>query len=153
MVGTLAAAALAPTIAFIVASRQVNAALQVARQQAQSAERVAQMNFQGNVVAANRQKWLDELRSDVATFASEVMAARSAGAGGAAAGLKAVHFSYSRIRMRINSSKPEQKYIVEQMLVIMEDVRAADMNAKLEALMNGVEQVAAGVWRRIKGGD
>ena len=37
--------------------------------------------------------------------------------------------------------------------VRMEDVRAADINAKLEALMNGVEQVAAGVWRRIKGGD
>ena len=153
MLGTLAVAVIAPTVAFIVASRQVEAALKVARQQAQSAERVAQKSFQGSVVAANRQKWLDELRSDVAAFASEVMVVRGSGAAGPAASLKAVHFSYSRVRMRINSSKPEQKYLVDQMQVIMADVRATDTNAKLEALMSGVEEVAAGVWRRIKAGD
>ncbi len=89
----------------------------------------------------------------MAAFASEVMVVRGSGAAGPAASLKAVHFSYSRVRMRINSSKPEQKYLVDQMQVIMADVRATDTNAKLEALMSGVEEVAAGVWRRIKAGD
>jgi len=55
--------------------------------------------------------------------------------------------------MRINSSKTEQVYLVDQMRSIMTDINASDLNDKLEALMKGVEIVAAGVWRKVKAGD
>ena len=50
--------------------------------------------------------------------------------------------------MRINSSKPEQKYLVDQMKAIMADINASDLTNKLDDLMSGVEVIAAGVWRR-----
>lgn len=153
MVGTLIVSLLAPTVAFIVANRQVSAALKVARQQTISAERVAQKGFQGSVVAANRQRWLDELRSDVAAFVADVQTVKAKRAIAGSEDLRAVTFAFARIRMRINSSKPDQKYLVNQMQEIMSDVNSPELNAKLEALMNGVETVAAEVWRKVKAGD
>jgi hypothetical protein len=153
LIGSLVVSSLAPTIAFVVASRQVNAALKAARQQSTAAERVGQKNFQGSVVAANRQRWLDELRTDVATFASEVLVAKHKRAAAGSDGFRSVHFAYSRVRMRINSAKVEQKYVVDQMKNIMDNINAPDLTEKLEALMNGVEAVAAGVWRKVKAGD
>lgn len=153
MIGSLVVSSLVPTVAYIVASRQVGTALRVAKQQTKAAENVAQKNFQGSVIAANRQRWLDELRSDVATFVSEVLLLKGKRIALGSGELRPVHFAYARIRMRINSSKSEQMYLVKQMQIIMTDVNASDLNDKLEALMNGVEIVASGVWRKIKAGD
>ncbi len=153
MIGSLIVSSLVPTVAYIVASRQVATALKVARQQTKSAENVAQRNFQGSVIAANRQRWLDELRSDVATFVSETLLLKGKRIGAGSDELRTVHFAYARVRMRINSSKTEQVYLVDQMRSIMTDINASDLNDKLEALMKGVEIVAAGVWRKVKAGD
>ena len=151
LVGSLAVAVIGPTVAFIVASRQVSSALKVAKRQADSAERIADKNFKGNIVAANRQRWLDELRSDVASFVADTQRIRSQ-ASVSTDDVRALNFALSKVRMRINSSKPDQKVIVDHMREIMSNVRASDLNAKLEALMASVEVLAASVWRKVKAG-
>lgn len=150
-VGSLLVGLVAPTVAIIVAQRQVASALKVARKQADAAERVADKNFRGTVVSANRQRWLDELRSDVADFIADVRRVKTS-TRATADEIRALHFALARVRMRINSTKPDQKAVVDGMRAVLEDVNAIDVGDKLESLMATVETVAAGVWRKVKAG-
>lgn len=151
LVCSLLVGLVAPTVAVVIAHRQVASALKVAKRQAESAERVAERNFRGTVISANRQRWLDELRSDVAGFVADVRRIKTT-AKPTPDEIRSLHFALSRVRMRINSSKLEQKAVVDGMRAVLEDINSSDVGDKLEALMGSVETVAAGVWRKVKVG-
>lgn len=141
----------APTVAIIVAQRQVASAIKVSKKQAETAEKVAEKNFKGTVISANRQRWLDELRSDVAGFVADVRRVKASNRP-TADEVRALHFALARVRMRINSAKADQKAVVDGMRDVLEDVNASDVGDKLEALMASVEAVASEVWRKVKVG-
>ena len=151
MITSLLVGLVAPTAAILVANRQVASALKVAKKQAETAERVAEKSFQGTVISANRQRWLDELRSDVASFVADVRRAKMS-AKPTPEDIRSLHFALARVRMRINSGKPTQQAIVDGMRAVLEDVNAADVTEKIETLMLSVETVAADVWKKVKVG-
>lgn len=67
-VTALVAVIAGPAAVYYVARMQINANAEAMRQQVQAGFETAKIRIQASVVSANRQKWIDELRDEIATL-------------------------------------------------------------------------------------
>lgn len=155
---TAVGAILSPLVAYIVAGRNVSGALKSAERQTKSAQEIAAKQIRSSIVSANRQKWLDAVRDDVAGFVAEFDLARatlptSRLPGERAEKTKNLRMLYTRVSLRLNPDRPEQKAIIDCLDRLVTDVVASDTDQQLIALTKATQQLARSVWRQVKSGD
>jgi hypothetical protein len=147
-----------PIAAYLVAMKNVSGVLKSAERQIKSAQELAAKQVRSSVVSANRQKWLDELRADIAEFVAEFVATRSKGSAQQAVAERAeqgrkIHLRYVKIQLRLNPDRPEQAAILAALDALVADVNGSNADQLLQTLTRATQSLAQSVWRQVKSGD
>jgi len=154
-----AAGIFSPALAYLAMSRQVGTALKVAEKQARTLLETSRQQVHGSVVSANRQKWIDALREDIAQFITEADGARARLADNPIVDLDIrqrgarMTFLFNRVRLRLNPDEEDHSQLLEILEKLL-DWKHLKAGRPLEDKVASIAQrILKREWRRVKSGD
>lgn len=158
-IALVAIAIASPLLAWLGVRHQVRNALKVAEKQARTALEPSRQQVHGSVVSANRQKWIDALRDDIAEFLTESDGVRARLQDNPIVDQdirergRKLTLLFNRIRLRLNPHENDHSDLLE----LLEKLLRYD-NIKLGLPLEDeaarlAQQILKREWRRVKSGD
>lgn len=152
------AAILAASLATIVALRGISANRKNVVDQLDLQRELAARASWANVVSANRQRWIDSLRDDLAEFISADFVLAEYANSDESAGYSSEEVSiakqrrrlmFRRIRLRINREKPDQEELWQAIKTVM-PATGSDHRAAVNSLTKISSRLLRQEWLRVK---
>jgi hypothetical protein len=156
---TALSAVVGPIVTAMVANRNVDTVIRVARHQTTSALQVADRQVRAAVVSANRQKWIDALREDIAAFLTESDGARARLAVGTLSSVD-VHaigrpmvLIFNRTRLRINPAEADHRELIALMDKVLDKIDSPQVKLYEDGIAETSQRIFKKEWVRVKNGE
>lgn len=159
----LIAVLVTPFVTLRVAKRQTETAIEVAKRQTESAASNASLQFRSNVLAKNRQDWINTLRDELANFTSLILHAdetlafyvtpqtRSAESHSTSV-ITEIYRRFHKIRLLSNANEPDHQHLINLLNSSIDALRKPGTHPSelVDAIIAASQQILKREWERVK---